>query len=89
MDNVQKNFVSEHELEKAKARSELSLLLSMESISGKAEQIGFDELVLSNPAASAARVEAYRGVTQEDIRRVAQTYFNKRGRTTVIVVPDS
>lgn len=87
--DVQKNDVSEPELEKAKARAELSLLLSMESISGKAEQIGFDELVLRRPAASAARIEAYRQVTQEDIRRVAQTYFVARRRTTVVVVPDS
>ena len=86
---VQKNLVSEPELEKAKARAELSLLLSMESIGGKAEQIGFDELVLSNPVASAARVEAYRKITQEDLRRVARKYLNKTQRTSVVVVPKS
>ena len=80
--------VSAAELDKAKNRLELGFLQGMETASGKAEQIGFYETVLGDPARVFGRLEEYRRVTAADVRRVAQRVLDVRRRTTVIVLPD-
>ena len=76
------------ELARAKARLELSLLQSLETMSGKAEQIGFYETVLGDPAAAFRRLEGYRRVSASDMRKAARRYLSGGGRTVVRVVPD-
>ena len=78
----------ERALERAKARSELSLLSTAASIGGKAEQIGFDATVLGAPLSVDARIAAYRAVQRSDIRRVAAKYFDASRRSVVIVRPE-
>lgn len=86
---VRADVVSEEELARAKARLELSLLQQLETIPGKAEQIGFYETVLGDPARAFDRVEAYRRTTTADLRRVARRYLVDRARTTVRVLPET
>ena len=81
-------LVTDDELARAKARLELSLLQSLETMSGKAEQIGFNETVLGDPAAGFRRLESYRRVTSGELRRVARRYLVDRARTIVRVVPE-
>lgn len=81
--------VSEDELARAKARLELGLLQQLETIPGKAEQIGFYETVLGDPSHAFQRVESYRRVTVGDLRRVARRYLATAGRTIVRVVPEA
>jgi zinc protease len=81
-------LVTDDELVRAKARLELSLLQSLETMSGKAEQIGFNEIVLGDPSAGFRRVEMYRRVTAGDLRRVARRYLVDRARTLVRVLPE-
>ncbi len=81
-------LVSDDELARAKARLELSLLQSLETMSGKAEQIGFNEIVLGDPAAGFRRLEAYRRITAGDLRRVARRYLVDRARTVIRVLPE-
>jgi zinc protease len=80
--------VPAEELEKAKSRLELAFLQGMETVSGKAEQIGFYETVLGDPGAAFVRLEAYRAVTVDDVRRAAKTWLDVRRRTTIHVLPD-
>jgi zinc protease len=80
--------VSEDELSRAKARLELSQLQQLETVPGKAEQIGFYETVLGDPTRAFDRVEAFRRTTAADLRRVARRYLVERARTIVRVVPD-
>lgn len=82
-------LVTDDELARAKARLELSLLQSLETMSGKAEQIGFNDVVLGDPAAGFRRLEAYRRTTSGDLRRVARRYFVDRARTVVRVLPEA
>lgn len=89
LDKVRKDVVSDDELARAKARLELSLLQSLETTSGKAEQIGFYETVLGDPAAAFRRLEAYRRTTASDLRRVARTVFRAERRTVVRILPDT
>ncbi len=55
--------VTQAELDRAKARLELSTLQGLESVSGKAEQIGFYETVLGDPNELFHHLEAYRRAT--------------------------
>ena len=54
----------------------------------KAEQIGFFETVLGDPAALFDRVSAYRRATQADLLRVARRYLVNSARTVIEVFPD-
>ncbi|HEY2517781.1 MAG TPA: pitrilysin family protein [Polyangiaceae bacterium] len=87
LERVRRDVVTEDELTRAKARLELSTLQSLESTSGKAEQIGFYELVLGDPGAVFRRLEAYRRVTASDVRKAARRYITPHARTIVRVVP--
>jgi zinc protease len=81
--------VSHAELDRAKARLELSALQGLETVSGKAEQIGFYETVLGDPAALFEKLAAYRRVTVGDLLRVARRYLVNTARTVIEVVPEA
>lgn len=85
---VQKEPVTQGELERAKARLELSTLQGLETVSGKAEQIGFYETVLGDPAALFDKLATYRRATVGDLLRVARRYLVTSARTVIEVVPD-
>jgi len=83
------DVVTDDELVRAKAKLELSLLQSLETMSGKAEQIGFYETVLGDPAAAFRRLEGYRRATVSDLRKAARRYLSPGvGRTLIRVVPE-
>jgi len=77
------------ELEKVKAKVELALVQSLETASGKAEQIGFYYTVLGDPVGAFSRLEAYRRTTRSDLLRAARRYLVKQRRTIVEVHPES
>ncbi len=86
--DVKAGPVTPAELDRAKARLELSTLQGLESVAGKAEQIGFYETVLGDPNELFHRLEAYRRVTLSDLLRVARRYLVSSARTRVEVLPD-
>ena len=63
-------------------------LQSLESTAGKAEQIGFYDLVLGDPSAVFRRLDAYRRVSASDVRKAARRYLTQDARTIVRVIPD-
>jgi zinc protease len=85
---VRSEVVGEEEVARAKARLELGSLQQLETVGGKAEQIGFFEMVLGEPAHAFRRVEAYRRVTPSDLRRVARRYLVDSARTVLRVAPE-
>ncbi len=86
---VRAEVVTEDELVRAKARLELGLLQSLETMSGKAEQIGFYETVLGDPVAAFRRLESYRRASASDLRTAARRYLVDRARSLVRVLPDA
>ena len=88
VDRVKRDVVADDELVRAKARLELSTLQSLESTSGKAEVIGFYQLLLGDPCAVFRRLDVYRRVTASDVRKAARRYLRDGARTIVRVVPD-
>jgi zinc protease len=86
---VKSELVEDEELDRAKARLELGLLQSLETTSGKAEQIGFYDTVLGDPAAAFRRREHYRRSTPGEVRTAARRYFVDEARTIFRVLPDA
>ncbi len=80
--------VTLHELERAKARLELATLHGLESVSGKAEQIGFFETVLGNANDLFEKLDFYRQVNEGDILQTARRYLFKMNRTIIQVIPN-
>ena len=80
--------VSPGELDRVKARLELGTLQGLETVGGKAEQIGFYETVLGDPAALFDKLAAYRRVSVGDLLRVARRYLVDTSRTIIEVFPD-
>ena len=74
------------ELDKAVHQLELSFLHGLETAGGKAEQIGFHEMVANDGAAVLDRVEGYRAVTMDDVKRAARKYLRPSRRTRVEIV---
>ncbi len=87
-DEVRERGVQQAEIDRAKARSELGVLQSLETVAGKAEQIGFYDTTLGDPAAQFERLEQIRRVTLGDVLRVARRYLVPEARTIVMVRPD-
>lgn len=87
-EDVKKGGVTQAEIDRAKARSELGVLQSLETVAGKAEQIGFYDTVLGDPAAQFERLSQIRRVTLGDVLRVARRYLVTTARTIVFVRPD-
>ncbi len=88
LEQVCRDAPSESELERGRARVELSSLRALETAAGKAEQIGFCELVLGDPAGLFARLEACAQVSRDDLLRVARRYLQPNARTIVEVSPE-
>ncbi|NUQ78705.1 MAG: insulinase family protein [Polyangiaceae bacterium] len=87
LDEVRREAPSEAELDKAKARVELSVLQGLETVAGKAGQIGFYETVLGSPAELFDKLDEYRRVTRGDLLRVARRYLVPSQRTLIEVIP--
>ncbi len=86
---MRSEIVGEEELARTKARLELGSLQQLETVAGKAEQIGFFETVLGEPSHAFRRVEAFRRVTVSDLRRVARRYLVDTARTVLRVAPEA
>jgi zinc protease len=82
---VREEPVSPDELQRAQARVELSSLQGLETVSGRASQIGFCETVLGDPAALFRKVEEVQRVRRDDLLRVARTYLRDEARTVIEV----
>jgi zinc protease len=75
------------EIERARARLELSLLSSLETSDGKASTIGFYDTVLGRPGYAFERLEAVQRVDASDLRRVARRYLLPERRSVITVRP--
>lgn len=81
--------VTDDERDRAVARMELAFLQGLETVGGRAEQIGFFDTVVGDPAGSLRRLEALRSVDTHRIADVAAKYIDRKRRTVIIVDPAS
>jgi zinc protease len=85
LDRLRADEVPEAELDKVKNGLELSFLSGLETVPGKAEQIGFSETVVGDPSHAFVRLEEYRSVTPADVRRVAREVLDPSRRVVLRV----
>lgn len=88
-ERLKTELVSEEELSRAKARFELGLLQSLDTASGKAEQIGFYDTVLGDLSAPFRRLELIRRLTAGELRTVARRYLDRHSRTVIRILPEA
>jgi len=79
--------VPEIELTRAKNRLELDFLEELETTAGKAEQIGFYEMVAGGADRIFERLEDFRRVSPLDVMRVSKNTFKRSAKSTVHVRP--
>jgi len=85
LSRVREEAVSNEEIERARARTELGLLASLETVDGKASTLGFSETVLGRPAAAFERLDALRRAGPSDLLRAARRFFDTSARSIVLV----
>jgi zinc protease len=85
LNDVAKNGVTAHELQKIKNRKAVGFYRQMETINGKANTIGTYELYFGDFKKLFDAPKYYEKVTLEDIKRVAKTYLKKSNRTVGIL----
>jgi zinc protease len=86
LEALKSKLISERELQKAKNQIEANFVFSQDSIFGQAMKIGYYEAT-----GGWRRMDDYldgvRGVSREDIRRVARQYLDRDRRTVGTLVP--
>jgi predicted Zn-dependent peptidase len=81
--DVQANGVTADELQKAKNQLRARTVRSLQTIGGKANQLGFFETSYGDYHALFTILDKYDAVTNDDVKRVAEAVFAKRRRTVV------
>lgn len=85
LQNISRDGVTEKELQKVKNLKLITFYRQMETLTGKAQSLGFYELVFGGYEKLFSAPEAYNKVSLEDIKRVAAAYFKKTNRTVGIL----
>jgi len=81
--------ISEQELDKAKDEMLGDLIVSHQSTQTRADELGYDAVVLKDPQMVNTEADRFLAVTPADIQRVARTYFVPENMTLIEVMPDS
>lgn len=78
---------SDDELLRVKAKMELGALSGLQTVAGKAEQIGFWNTLTGDPSDAFRRLAAVRRLGPDDLLRAARRYLTPASRTVVFVRP--
>ncbi|HZC67799.1 MAG TPA: pitrilysin family protein [Nitrospirales bacterium] len=87
IERLKKEPPTEKELQKAKNQVEARYLFEQDSVFRQAMLLGTAETVGAGWQYIADYVDKLRGVTKEDVHRVARTYLNEDTRTVGILIP--
>ncbi len=85
IDKIKKDGITERELQKIKNQKLVEFYQQVETINGKANNIGTYEVFFGDYKKMFDAPTAYNKVTAEDVKRVANQYFNKSNRTVGIL----
>lgn len=85
LESIRTNGITENELQKVKNQKLMEFYRQIETIDGKADNLGTYELYFGDYKKLFTAPEEYKKVTTEDIRRVVETYFTKKNRTVGIL----
>ena len=85
IDALIKEGVTEKELQKVKNQQRVRLYRQLETINGKADNLGTYEVFFGAYQKLFAAPEQFESVSAEDVRRVAGQYFTKANRTVGVL----
>ena len=85
VDRLVKDGVTEQELQKVKNQKLAGIYRALETINGKAQNLGNYEVFFGDYRKLFDAPDAYRKVTTADIQRVAATYMKKSQRTVGVL----
>ncbi|HEX8531295.1 MAG TPA: pitrilysin family protein [Cytophagales bacterium] len=85
IDALIKDGVAEKELQKVKNQQRVRLYRQLETINGKANNLGSHEVFFGDYGQLFAAPEKFARVSAEDVRRVAAQYFTKANRTVGVL----
>lgn len=85
LDNIEKDGITDKELQKIKNQKLMEFYGSIETINGKANSLGTYELFFGDYKKMFTAPDEYANVTKEDVKRVAKQYFKKSNRTVGIL----
>jgi predicted Zn-dependent peptidase len=88
IERLKEELVSEEELTRVKRRARADLIGGLDSNAGLADQIASYQVLTGDWRNLFRAIDAIDKVTQEDIQRVAQEYFDERNRTVGYLIPD-
>ena len=88
IEGLAQNPPTSEELQKAKNQLEADYILSLQSNSRKAYNLGFYQTVAGDWRLMFKISEKYAAVTAEQVAEVAARYFTERNRTTVVLIPE-
>jgi len=87
IEEVQKNLISEEEFQKLLNQSENDFISANTNMAGVAESLANYEMYFGDANLINTELDRYRKVTREDIRRVANKYFQKNSRVVLYWLP--
>jgi zinc protease len=87
IEKLQKEGISEEELNKAKVKFKTDFIQSRQTVMGKAEAIQSYVFFYNDLARINRDLDDYMKVTKDDLARVANKYLGKDNRTVVIALP--
>lgn len=85
LDGLRQHPVGEEELDKAKNEILGDFIVSRQSTQTRADEIGYDAVVLKDAELVNSELERFLAVTPADIERVARTYFVPQNMTCIEV----
>ncbi len=88
IERLKKEFVSDEELEGAKARMEVNFILGLKSRRGIARELAWHEAVTGDWRNMFKELEEIEKVSREDIKRVVNNYFFPQNRVVGMVEPN-
>lgn len=87
LNDLKTKLVPEKELNKAKNEILRDFILSRQSDQSRADELGYDAVVLKNPELVNTELAPFLAVTPQQIERVARRYFVPQNMTLVEVYP--
>jgi len=85
--DVQKNLISEAEYQKIQNQMENDFVTSNNTVAGIAESLANYKMYFGDANLVNTELERYRKVTRDDLKRVANKYFNKNSRVVIYWLP--
>lgn len=89
IDNIIAHGVTANELQKVKNQKVIQFYRQLETINGKAQNLGTYDLFFGDYKKMFEAPEKYQNVTAEEIQQVAARYFTERNRTVGFLLPET